>query len=234
MNADLERTLGELDAATRACAARLRAAPQARTRDGFAAGVMAAVRVEDARAAASARRFRPPWRRAAASLAAAAGLALLLAAGRGWFLGPAARAPRAADLAACQRADGTFSSSSAAAYVQGFAVAALAQEPGAAPGALDAAVAALVRSQGADGGWANDRQSACNVRALRVAAEAGVAAARPAYRRGVRHLRARGLAELTPPEFARAARAASARLDARADAGLRRSAWLCAVAACGR
>ena len=58
MNADLERTLGELDAATRACAARLRAAPQARTRDGFAAGVMAAVRAEDVRAAA-ARRFRP-------------------------------------------------------------------------------------------------------------------------------------------------------------------------------
>ncbi len=60
------------------------------------------------------------------------------------------------------------------------------------------ALAALVASQRADGGWANDYLTRQNAAALR---EAGTASARVAYRRAVRHLRAKGLVPLTREEL---------------------------------
>ena len=59
MNADLEMALNGSDADLRAFVSSLRAAPQARVRDGFAAGVMSAVEADARRAAW--RRLFPFW-----------------------------------------------------------------------------------------------------------------------------------------------------------------------------
>lgn len=226
MNEDLKRTLAESDADVRACVAVLRAAPQACTEPDFMARVRADVRAE---------RVRTPRRGFlrrfdfAAAVPAAAGLAVLLSVGAVLLGRPAAPVWSTARLVACQRADGTFTASSAAPYVQAFAVTALARDPAGHTAALDSAVGALVREQSAEGGWANAAVSARNVAALRQAAEAGVAGARRAYRRGVRYLQSNGIGERTPDDLVREAKAAWARLDASADRGL-----ACCVALCAR
>ena len=76
MNEDIERALNGSDADLRAFVASLRAAPQARVRDGFAADVMAAVEAE-ARRGAFARSLRGLLRPAALFPLAACLVALL-------------------------------------------------------------------------------------------------------------------------------------------------------------
>ena len=224
MNEDLERDLagtGMLD-----FAAALRAAPQACVSTGFADGVIAAVRAERTRAPRRGflRRLDLP-----SVLPAAAALALLLGLGAVFMGRPATPAFSMDRLVASQRADGTFSSSSAAPYVQAFAVTVLARDPSRHAAALGSAVDALVREQNAEGGWANAAVSARNVAALRQAVDAGVAGAARAYRRGLRYLRLNGQFEASAEDLAREAQAALARLGASADRGL-----ACSVALCAR
>lgn len=221
MNADLAETVGT-DAELEALVRRLRSAPQRKTADDFTATVMARVRAERLRTS-SRGMMRLAW-----GVSLAASLAVLL--GVGLFLRRPSSGPQrtTADLVACQRVDGTFSGSSAASYVQAFAVTALARDPAAAPAALASAVGALVREQNAEGGWSSATLSARNVLALRQAAEAGAAGARGAYKRGLRYLRMHGIGEITALDLVREARTAVARLDATADRGLARSVALCA------
>jgi len=220
MNVDLERTLKDGGEDLRVVVERLRTAPQARMPADFADTVMARVRAERA-----GNRFRFRVYPLAASLAA------LLALGSVVFLSMRGTGSGSAaiELVARQRVDGTFSASSASDYVQAFAVAALAQAAHAPKSALPAAVRALVRSQGADGGWRNARLSAYNVLALRVAAEAGVDGAHTAYRRGQRYLRAHDIPEPRRDDLVRAAKTAVARLGSAADPGLVQSAAFCAA-----
>ena len=124
MNEDIERALNGSDADLRAFVASLRAAPQARVRDGFAADVMAAVEAE-ARRGAFARSLRGLLRPAALFPLAACLVALLAVASI--FFHPVPRFSLE-KLVACQRADGSFSSSTAAPYVQAYAVTVLAKD----------------------------------------------------------------------------------------------------------
>lgn len=220
MNEDIERALNGSDADLRAFVASLRAAPQARVRDGFAAGVMAAIAAESRRA--SLRR----WFRPSILFPLAACLVALLAVASLFFRPiPAFSMER---LVSCQRADGSFSSSTAAPYVQAFAVTVLAKDPSADRAALEQAVGALVRTQNEAGGWANARLSARNVAALAAATKAGVGMAVPAYRRGRRYLRLHGIGEMTAADVARDAKEATGHLPG-ADAGL-----ACSVALASR
>lgn len=222
-NGGVGRTLEGLDEELMALADALRAAPTVRTSEDFTASVMAAVRAER-----SQMRSRPPvWRSPWLGAPIAACFALLLA------LGSVFNRPSStwtsARLAVCQQTDGTFSNSSAAPYVQAFAVAALAADPSAAMDTLKAAVTAIVRDQTAEGGWANAAMSVRNVAALHEAAAVGVDGAQRAYRRGLRYLRLNGIREMSPADLVRAAQAMRARLDASADSGLIGSLALCSV-----
>ena len=222
-NGVVGRTLDGLDEELMALADALRAAPAARTSEDFTSSVMAAVHAERSRM-----RSRPPiWRSPWLGVPLAACFALLLA------LGSVFNRPSptwtSARLAACQQADGSFSSSSAAPYVQAFAVAALAADPSASMDTLKAAVAAIVRDQTAEGGWANAALSVRNVAALREAAAVGVAGAQRAYRRGLRYLRLNGIREMSPADLVRAAQAMRARLEGSSDCGLACSVALCAA-----
>ena len=219
MNADLEKALNGSDADLRAFVASLRAAPQARVRVGFAADVMAAVEA-DVRRASLRGLFRP-----AVLFPLAACLVALLAVAS-LFLRPVPGVSRER-LVSCQRSDGSFSSSTAAPYVQAFAVTVLAKDPTANRSALEQAVGALVRTQNEEGGWANARLSAQNVAALAAATNAGVDMAVPAYRRGRRYLRMHGIGEMTAADMARDAQEAIRRLSD-ADAGLACSVTLAA------
>lgn len=205
----------------RAFAESLRAAPQARVDDGFADRVMAAV--------GAGKKPRAKWRMP--PLGAVLGLAASLAVAAAYFfihseMSSSARKARMELLVHCQRDDGTFSSSSAAQYMQSFAVAALAEDASAHAAALDAAVGAITRTQNADGGWANAELSARNVEALRVAADAGVAGAMRAYKKGLRYLRVNGIGEMTKADFAFAAQDAARRVNL-SDEGLARTAVMC-------
>ena len=219
MNADLEKALNGSDADLRAFVASLRAAPQARVRVGFAADVMAAVEA-DVRRASLRGLFRP-----AVLFPLAACLVALLAVAS-LFFRPVPGVSRER-LVSCQRSDGSFSSSTAAPYVQAFAVTVLAKDPTANRSALEQAVGALVRTQNEEGGWANARLSAQNVAALAAATKAGVDMAVPAYRRGRRYLRMHGIGEMTAADMARDAQEAIRRLSD-ADAGLACSVTLAA------
>ena len=226
MNADLERDLLEAGDGLGDVVAALRRAPQAHVSEDFAARVRSLLPHGGGSA-----RVRPRWSAARVLLAAAASLACAFV-----FVAFLVRKPvppqepvlhlasssRQADgpFPACQRADGSFSSSSAAPYVQAFAVTALAKDPSSDRAALDRAVDALVRTQGADGGWGNAALSARNVAALAQAEAAGVARAHAARRRGLRYLRMHGIGELSAADLARAAKDAFARLDKSCDAGL--------------
>ena len=119
MSMEIDMALNGPDADLRAFVASLRAAPQARVRDGFAADVMASVRAEVRREA-----FRARLRSPAVLFPLAACLVALLAVASIFFR-PVPRFTLA-QLVECQRQDGSFSSSTAAPYVQAFAVAALA------------------------------------------------------------------------------------------------------------
>ena len=211
MNEDIEKALDGADADLRAFVASLRAAPQARVRDGFAAGVMAAIEAESRRE--SLRR----WLRPSVIFPLAACLVAMLAFASLLFRPVPTFSME--KLVSCQRADGSFSSSTAAPYVQAFAVTVLAKDPSADRAALEQAVGALVRTQNEAGGWANARLSAQNVAALAAATKAGVGMAVPAYRRGRRYLRMHGIGEMTAADLTRDAREAAGRLPS-ADAGL--------------
>lgn len=211
MNEDIELALNGSDADMRAFVASLRAAPQARVREGFAAGVMAAVAAESRRA------LLRRWFRPSAIFPLAACLVAMLALAS-LFSRPVPTFSME-KLMSCQRSDGSFSSSTAAPYVQAFAVTVLANDPSADRAVLEQAVGALVRTQNEEGGWANARLSARNVAALAAATKAGVGMAVPAYRRGRRYLRMHGIGEMTAADLTRDAKEAAGRLPS-ADAGL--------------
>ena len=220
MNADLDRSLNGSDADLRAFVASLRAAPQARVREGFAGAVMSAVKADVRRP------FARGLLRPAVLMPLAACLVALLAFASLFFRSaPGVSRER---LVACQRTDGMFSASTAAPYVQAFAVTVLARDPSVDRAALEQAVGALVRMQNAEGGWGdNARVSARNVAALAAASAAGVEGAARAYRRGRRYLRTHGIGEMTVADVARDAQEATARLS-EADAGLACSVTLAA------
>jgi hypothetical protein len=195
--------------------ASLRTVPLARVRDDFAADVMAAVRAEIRRStwrSSLLGMFKP-----AVLLPIAACLVALLAV-TSIFSRPAPAFSRK-KLVACQLTDGSFSTSTAAPYVQAFAVTVLAKDPSSDRTALEQAVNALVRTQNAEGGWANARLSARNVAALAAASDAGVGSALRAYRRGIRYLRTHGIGEMSAAEMVHDAQDASLRL-ADADLGI--------------
>lgn len=220
MNADLEMALNGPEADMRAFVASLRAAPQARVRDGFSADVMSAVEA-NVRRSSIRKLFRP------SVLFPLAACLVAMLAFASLFFRPAPGFSRER-LVSCQRADGSFSSSTAAPYVQAFAVTVLSRDPTSNRTALEQAVGTLVRTQNAEGGWVNARLSAQNVAALAAATKAGVDMAMPAYRRGRRYLRLHGIVEMTAADMARAAQEATGRLSD-ADAGL-----ACSVALAAR
>jgi len=203
MNSDIEEALNGPEAGLRPLVESLRAAPQARVGDGFSVGVMAGIAAAEAMRR---RRFA-----LAVVLPLAACFAALLAA-HPVFTGTAPGFSME-NLVACQRTDGSFSRSTAAPYVQAFAVTVLARDPSANRTVLEQAVDVLVRTQNAEGGWGADaRLSARNVAALAAASDAGVKAAVPAHRRGLRYLRNHGIGEMSVAEMARDAREAEPRL----------------------
>ena len=219
MNGDLEHDLaacGDLQAFVTS----LRGAPQARVPVDFTARVMTAVGDEN-RKIARWRRVFTIYMPLAASVAICLGVA-------GVFRATPSAAYSTRILVACQRTDGRFSASSAASYIQAFAVTALARDAEGNGAALGAAVDALVREQNEDGGWANADLSARNVVALRAASDAGVSGATRAYKRGLRYLRTHGIGELSAADLSREAKVALARVG-RTDRGLACSAALCAA-----
>lgn len=220
MSADLERDLLEADEGLRDVVAMLRGAPQAHVPEGFSVRVMA-------RLPRKGGFVRAWWRSPSVLLAAAASIAVALVL-VSLVSRPVPQERPAPSLSACQRTDGSFSSSSAAPYVQAFAVVALANDPSSDRVALDLAVDTLVRTQDAAGGWGNAALSARNVAALAQAEAAGVARARVPCRRGLRYLRLNGIGELSATELVREAKDALARLGASGDAGLLRSTALAA------
>ena len=140
MNDELERDLTAAGGGLLPFAESLRRAPAAHAAPGFAENVMAKVR----------RRKRLTWLRPVAfATAASAAAAVALTA----VVDTSAGKPSEEVLMAHQRADGSFTASSAAPHVQAFAVSALARKGKPAFHALQLAVNALIRSQGADGGW---------------------------------------------------------------------------------
>ena len=215
MSADLERDLLEAGDGLGDVVAALRRAPQARVPEGFAARVMSRLPREGGF-------VRAKWLSPTVLLAVAASLVAAFVFVSPVFR-PAPQDPPAPSLSACQRSDGSFSSSSAAPYVQAFAVAALAKEPSFDRAALDLAVDTLARTQDAAGGWGNAALSARNVAALAQAEAAGVARASVPRRRGLRYLRMNGIGELSAAELVREAKDALARLGGVGDAGLVRS-----------
>ena len=220
MSADLERDLLEADEGLRDGVAMLRGAPQAHVPEGFSARVMA-------RLPRKGGFVRAWWCSPSVLLAAAASIAVALVL-VSLVSRPVPQERPAPSLSACQRTDGSFSSSSAAPYVQAFAVVALAKDPSSDRVALDLAVDTLVRTQDAAGGWGNAALSARNVAALAQAEAAGVARARVPCRRGLRYLRLNGIGELSATELVREAKDALARLGASGDAGLVRCTALAA------
>ena len=220
MSADLERDLLAAGDGLRDVVVALRDAPQAHVPEGFSARVMA-------RLPRKGGFVRAWWRSPSVLLAAAASIAAALAFVSLVFR-PAPEKLPVPSASADQCADGLLSSSSAAPYVQAFAVVALAKDPSADHVALDRAVDTLVRTQDAAGGWGNATLSARNVAALAQAEAAGVARARIPRRRGLRYLRMNGINELSATELVREAKDALARLGASGDAGLVRSTALAA------
>lgn len=199
MSKDLEETLRESTDDLASLVTALRGSPQLHVAGGFRARVLDGIRRERERATWR-RRFLSP----AFALPAAACLVALLAAAS--VFTRSAPTSSMARLVSCQRADGTFSDSGAAPYVQAFAVTVLAADPSANRSALTQAVRALVQSQDASGGWNNAALSARNVAALSAAARAGVEQARQAYRRGVRYLHMHGIGEISVSALASEAR----------------------------
>ncbi len=203
MNGDLEAQLAEMGPEFAGLAASLGRAAGAGTSPGFTARVMSEISLSERR-----RRIR---RAAWWAAAAAAVVAVFAVHGLAPGVKPSVK-PSVSGLdrlVASQRADGTFSISSAASYVQAFAVQALADSHDErARAALESAVAALVRSQSGEGGWPSDMQSSYNVAALAAAEAAGVESASIPLRRGLRYLRANGISECPSDALCKAAAAA--------------------------
>lgn len=209
MNADLEAQLAEMGPEFAGLGAALCRASGACTGTGFTMRVMADVAASERRARM--RRYGW-WGAAAAALVAVFAIHGLVPGGKS-----VQAQPDALDgigmLVASQRADGTFSASSAASYVQAYAVQALADSRDArARAALESAVAALVRSQSGEGGWRSDSLSSYNVAALAAAEAAGVESARIPLRRGLRYLRANGISERPEGSLGKAAADALGRM----------------------
>ena len=208
MNGDLKAQLSEMGPEFAGLAASLGRAAGAGTSPGFTARVMSEISLSERR-----RRIR----RAGWWVAAAAAVVAVFAV-HGLTPGVKPAVSGLDRLVASQRADGTFSISSAASYVQAFAVQALADSHDArARAALESAVAALVRSQSGEGGWSSDMQSSYNVAALAAAEAAGVESARIPLRRGLRYLRANGISERPEGSLGKAAAAALKRMAAGSD-----------------
>lgn len=222
MNEDVEKILNGSDAEFAAFVTALRTAPQAKVSATFTSEVMAKVRLSRKTAAYGRGFFQPSL-----LFPLAACLVALLAIGAIFFRPIPTFS--LANLVACQRADGYFTGSAAAPYVQAFAVTVLAKDPTADRRTLDQAVDALVRTQDAAGGWSSRALSARNVAALSVAAKAGVKRAQNAYRKGMRYLRVHGIAEMSAAQLAQAAKDSLARLDAATDPGAVCCLSLCAA-----
>lgn len=216
MNADLQSTLEGAGPELTSLVSSLRATPQARVSPDFASRVRFQIAVG-----------RRRWVHPSMLFPIAAGLVALVAFSTIFFRPVPTFS--LSELVACQRADGYFTASPAAPYVQAFAVTVLAKDPSVRRPSLDQAVDALVRTQGASGGWENATLSVRNVAALGVAAEAGVTAARKAYKRGLRFLRSQGLSELSASAFVEEAQKVLARLSPSDDPGL-----ACSIALCAR
>ncbi len=211
MNVDLEKCLVGDAAGLQALVLRMRTAPQAHVRAGFAAEVMSKIGLAEAmgkRSRLSAFLCRPFG---PATLFPLAACLVVMLAVCSVFMRPVP-AISMANLLACQRQDGSFSQTTAAPYVQAFAVTVLAKDPSSDRAALNQAVEALVRTQSAEGGWANARLSARNVAALSAASDAGVKTALSAYRRGLRYLRTHGIGEMSVAEVVRDAKEAERNL----------------------
>ena len=220
MNADLERDLHKAGDGLWDVVVVLRGAPQAHVPEGFSARVMA-------RLPRKAGFVRAWWRSPSVLLAVAASFVVALVFASIVFH-PVPQELSVSGLSVCQRVDGSFSTSSAAPYVQAFAVVALANDPSSDRATLDRAVDTLVRAQDAAGGWGNAALSARNVAALGQAESAGVIRARVPRLRGLRYLRMNGIGELSAAELVREAKHALARLGGSDDAGLVRSTKLAA------
>lgn len=162
--------------------ARLKAAPSMRVGAGFRERVM--------RAIAARRRWRMAF-------AAAAAIAMLL--GAASIFNPQIPTPGGAcDGAEIALADGSRPAASVAPYVLPYAVRSLVSEGLARSESLSRAVAEIVSSQNADGGWGVPALTALNTAALGLAVRVGDNAAVCAWKRGVRHLRAHGIPETDP------------------------------------
>lgn len=196
MNRDLEAQFAEMGPEFAGLSSGLCRAVGAGTSPDFTARVMAEISLSERRR----RVFRAGW------WAAAAAAVVAVFAIHGLTSGAKPALSGLDRLVASQRADGTFSVSSAASYVQAFAVQALADSHDErARAALESAVAALVRSQSGEGGWSGDMLTSYNVAALAAAEAAGVESARIPLRRGLRYLRANGISECPAGALGKAA-----------------------------
>ena len=175
----------------------LKEAPQRKAGKDFTLKVMMKIN------AIERRRKAKTWLAAAASIAACCSLFSMYKAA------PSGEGARS--ISSKQLPGGYFVSGSTAPYLQAFAVKALANEKTPSP-ELEKAVAALARSQNAEGGWSDAALSARNVLALSAAASRGIAKARIAYRKGLKYLRKNGLGEMSVDEFAMQAKDAEMRL----------------------
>ena len=72
-------------------------------------------------------------------------------------------------------------------------------------GELESALEGIIAAQGEDGAWLHSRLTACTVAALADVSRRGLASGESvrAYKRGLRWMRANGVAELSPADFAR-------------------------------
>ncbi len=175
----------------------LRSAPGSKVSDDFTSRIMNEIRSES-----KASPLHPVWTKfftPGKAFAAAASVIILL--GISSVFLRTDESSVTGELLARQCKNGQFTSSSAAPYVQAFAIRELAKNPAGNAVALKAAVNALLASQNADGSWLNDQVTACNVTVLAAVAELGIDGVSHAYKMGARYLRTRNIALLTKEEM---------------------------------
>lgn len=195
MNADLSAWLSELDSDEARVVSLVREAPVVSVTSDFTSRVLAAL---------------PPPSRCERFVAcvrthrlfiysACACLLVVLSCSWGFFCMP--RLSSSSELVSLQQRNGTFTTSSAANYLQAFAVVALLHREASPVDSLERAVKALVHAQGADGQWQNVELTRRNLFALKLAQDKGLTWVRASYLKGVRALRGTGHEELTSAEF---------------------------------
>ena len=200
MTQDLKDTLCEAGIDPGAFLSAVAAVPLAETSPDFARRTVAAALDAERRGARRALRARAA---AAAVLSAAAGLAIALA-----VCGPGRETASARALAPAagpgQTAFREGCAPERAGYGAPLEICVLVRGGGRAA-ALESAVAALVASQRADGGWANPVETAWGAAALGEAAARGVPGALIASKKAKRYLKRNNLPEMSAAELAAAA-----------------------------